>query len=187
MITIREYAKKHHVSYEAIRSQVSRYREDLEGHVITNGRTKYLDDIAVSYLDGKRRNDPVSVVTVERSEIVDALREQIDALRNELMITQKRVIELQSENQRMIATETKYNLLLESSNEKTATIETLREDLKDARREREAAQAQADRAREDLKSVHDETDRIRKERDEAQADARSYRKSVFGFYRKIRK
>ena len=186
MTTIRDYAKDHHVSYEAIRSQVSRYRKDLDGHIVTKGRTKYLDDFAVTFLDGKRKDDPVSVVMMERSEVVDALRDQIDALKNELMTTQKRVIELQSENQLMLEAKTKYDLLLESSAEKTATIESLREDLKDARRERDAAQSQADRAREDLKSVHDESEKIRKERDEARADAGSYRKSIFGLYRKVK-
>ena len=207
MTTIRDYARDHHVSYEAIRSQVSRYREDLDGHVIMKGRTKYLDDFAVEFLNSRRKDDPVSVVTLERNEVVDALRDQIDALKNELMTTQKRVIELQSENQLMIEAKTKYDLLLESSNEKTATINSLREDLTesrktsdqlrekldDARKETDEAKRDADRARSDADQLRKEADqakerseKLKKERDTASKEAKSYRKSVFGFYRKIK-
>lgn len=200
MTTIRDYARDHRVSYEAIRSQVSRYREDLDGHIITKGRTKYLDDFAVEFLNSKRKDDPVSVVTVEKSEIIDSLRDQIEALKNELMTTQKRVIELQSENQKMIEAKIKYDLLLESSNEKQTLIEGLREDLKDAKKETDAAKRDADQARDDLKSARADADQIRKqadearekseklkkERDAAAKEAKSYRKSIFGFYRKVK-
>lgn len=200
MTTIRDYARDHRVSYEAIRSQVSRYREDLDGHIITKGRTKYLDDFAVEFLNSKRKDDPVSVVTVEKSEIIDSLRDQIEALKNELMTTQKRVIELQSENQKMIEAKIKYDLLLESSNEKQTLIEGLREDLKDAKKETDAAKRDADQARDDLKSARADADQIRKqadearekseklkkERDAAAKEAKSYKKSIFGFYRKVK-
>ena len=180
MTTIREYARDHHVSYEAIRKQIARYRKDLEGHITTKRQTKYLDDFAVSFLDDRRRENPVVVFNQERSDEVALLKNQVEALKNELLATQKRVMDLQSENQLMIEAKVKYDLLLESSNEKSATIEALREDLKDARRD-------TDQAREDLKAAKDETDQIRKERDEAQEDARSYQKSMFGLYRKVKR
>lgn len=207
MTTIRDYARDHHVSYEAIRKQIAKYQEDLDGHVITKGKTKYIDDFAVAFLDDRRREAPVSVIQWEETEAVRSLRDQIDALKNELMTTQKRVIELQSENQLMIAAKTKYDILVESSAGKDALIETLREDLKDARsaeetakKETDAAKLDADRAREDLKSARADADQIRKqadearekseklkeERDAAAKEAKSYRKSIFGFYRKIR-
>ena len=184
-MTIREYARQRSVSYEAIRKQINRCQKDLEGHITTKGQTKYLDEYAVEYLDQRRSERPVSVV--------QALRDQIDALKNELMTTQKRLIDAQSENQLLIEAKTKYDLLLESSNEKTATIETLREDLTESRKT-------SDQLRDDLKSARDETDQLRKqadeakeraeklkkERDTAAKEAKSYRKSVFGLYRKIK-
>ena len=200
MTTIRDYARDHRVSYEAIRSQVSRYREDLDGHIITKGRTKYLDDFAVEFLNSKRKDDPVSVVTVEKSEIIDSLRDQIEALKNELMTTQKRVIELQSDNQLMLEAKIKYDLLLESSNEKQALIDGLREDLKStrdaeqsAKQETDEAKRDADQARADAEQIRKEIDETRKdseklksERDEAIKEAKSYRKSIFGLYRKVK-
>ena len=163
-MTIKEYAKTHGISYEAVRKQLTRYCDELRGHITTNGQTKYLDDYAIEFLDQRRRSNPVVVLRQGEREETDLLREQIEALRNELMTTQKRVIELQSENQLMLEAKVKYELLVESNEEKKTTIEALREDLKSAR---------------------DDADQIRKERDAAQADAKSYRKSIFGFYRKI--
>lgn len=207
MTTIRDYARTHNVSYEAIRKQIAKYRGDLEGHIITKGKTKYLDDFAVEYLDQRRKESPVSVVHWEETEVVRALRDQIDALKNELMTTQKRVIELQSDNQLMIEAKTKYDLLLESSNEKTATIESLREDLTesrktsdqlrerldDARKETDEAKRDADRARADADQIRKEADqakerseKLKRERDAAAKEAKSYKKSIFGLYRKIR-
>lgn len=175
-MTIKEYAKTHGISYEAVRKQLSRYRKELDGHITTSGQTKYLDDFAVEFLDKRRKSNPVVVLRQSEREEVEILKEQIEALKNELMTTQKRVIELQSENQLMLADKIKYDLLLESSNEKQTMIDTLRDDLKSAR-------ADADRTRKES----DETrEKLEKERDAAQADARSYRKSVFGFYRKIK-
>lgn len=179
-MTIKEYAKNHGISYEAVRKQIARYKKDLAGHITTHGQTKYIDDYAVEFLDKRRRTNPVVLFHESERAEVDLLRDQVEALKNELMTTQKRVIELQSENQLMLEAKVKYDLLLESSNEKSATIDTLREDLKVARRD-------TDQAREDLKTARADADQIRKERDEAQADARSYQKSIFGLYRKVRK
>lgn len=193
MTTIRDYARDHRVSYEAIRSQISRCKGDLDGHIVTKGRTKYLDDFAVEFLNSRRKDDPVSVVALDRSELVDSLRDQIDALKNELMLTQKRVIELQSENQLMIEAKTKYDLLVESSAGKDALIETLREDLKDARgaeetakKETDAAKRDADQIRKEADEAREESEKLKKERDAAEKEAKSYRKSIFGFYRKVK-
>ena len=39
MISLKDYAKNKGVSYEAVRKQVSRYREELEGHIQKVNRT----------------------------------------------------------------------------------------------------------------------------------------------------
>ena len=180
MTTIRDYAKEHHVSYEAIRSQVSRYRKELEGHIITQGKTKYLDDFAVDFLDGKRKENPVIVVREGDQGEAKLLRDQIEALKNELLSTQKRVIDLQTENQLMIEAKTKYDLLVESSAGKDALIETLRDDLSESRKASEQLRKEVDEAKE-------RSEKLEAERDTAEKEANSYRKSIFGFYRKISK
>ena len=44
VMTTRQFAESQQVTYEAIRKQLIRYREELEGHIIQKGRTKYLDE-----------------------------------------------------------------------------------------------------------------------------------------------
>lgn len=80
MITIKDYAKKHSISYEAARKSVSRYKDELEGHVITEGRTQYLDDEAVAFLDGKRQQNPVVIVNMDKDEEIERLRSEKEAL-----------------------------------------------------------------------------------------------------------
>lgn len=62
MITIRDYAKENNVSYEAIRKQIKRYEDELNGHIIKQNRKQFLDDIAVAILDQHRRENPVIIV-----------------------------------------------------------------------------------------------------------------------------
>lgn len=59
LISIKDYAKKKGVSYEAVRKQVIRYKSELEGHITKINRTQYLNDEAVSFLDTKRQENPV--------------------------------------------------------------------------------------------------------------------------------
>jgi len=44
MITIKEYANNSHISYEASRTRIKRHKADLEGHIIKQGKTTYIDD-----------------------------------------------------------------------------------------------------------------------------------------------
>lgn len=49
MVSIRDYAKMNNVSYEAIRQQVKRYEDELNGHIIKQNRTQFLDDVLQLY------------------------------------------------------------------------------------------------------------------------------------------
>ena len=54
MVSLKEYAKNKGVSYEAVRKQVNRYKDELKGHISKVNRTQYLDEEAVAFLDSKR-------------------------------------------------------------------------------------------------------------------------------------
>ena len=55
-LTIKEYALSRGVSYEAVRMQLKRYGQQLDGLIERQGRTQYLTDEAVAFLDSKRAN-----------------------------------------------------------------------------------------------------------------------------------
>lgn len=55
VISLRDYAAQKGITYEAVRQQVVRYKDELEGHIIKDGRQQFLDEEAVSFLDAKRQ------------------------------------------------------------------------------------------------------------------------------------
>ena len=61
MITLRDYANQKGISYEAVRRQLKRYSSELEGHITKQGRTRFLDDEAVAFLEEHRQDNAVSV------------------------------------------------------------------------------------------------------------------------------
>ncbi len=96
MISLKDYAKNKGISYEAVRKQVSRYREELEGHIQKVNRTQYLDDEAVAFLDAKRQENPIVIYEVSKDEEIQRLTDenkallvQIAQIQNELIQTQK--------------------------------------------------------------------------------------------------
>ena len=84
MISFKEYAVEHRISYEAVRKQVSRYERELSGHIEKKGRKQYLDDYAVKFLDERRNSNVVAVLS-------DDIKNE--AARNE---------ELQEENKQLL-------------------------------------------------------------------------------------
>lgn len=79
-MTMKDYAHKCGVSYEAVRKQVRRYADELEGHIKQQGRVQVLDDWAVDYLDDKRQGNPVVVAQTDLQQELQQLRNENKAL-----------------------------------------------------------------------------------------------------------
>ena len=157
LMTIKQYAQSQHISYEAVRKQVASYKHELQDHIIRKGRTQYLDEYAVEYLSKRRRESPVIVMEQSKDETIADLKEQIDALRDQLMAAQNEllrekdhIIELQEESRKSLEAQTRYAALLEDNESKTEQIRELTE-----------------------------------QRDAAEKEARSYQPSWFGLYKKV--
>ena len=93
MLSLREYAEKQHVSYEAVRKQVARYREELGEHIIKQGRKQFLDDEAAAFLDEKRRGSPIIVLEKAKDDRIEELEAQNEALKAKVMQLQDQVID----------------------------------------------------------------------------------------------
>lgn len=92
MITLKDYAKKKNVSYEAVRKQVNRYRDELGDHLYKKDRTQYLDEEGEAFLDGKRASNPVILVEHDKDEQIDELKHQNEALKIKIMELQDQLI-----------------------------------------------------------------------------------------------
>ena len=81
MVSLKDYAKSKKVSYEAVRKQVNRYREELGRHLIRDGKTQFLDEEGVAFLDEKRKSNPVIIMESDKDEQIEELRRVNDNLR----------------------------------------------------------------------------------------------------------
>ncbi len=93
MISIKEYAAQKRVSYEAVRKQIKRYEDELGEHLIKNGRTQFLDDDAVAFLDEKRQNNPVIIFEHDKDEQIDQLKNDNERLKALVAELQNKIIE----------------------------------------------------------------------------------------------
>ena len=144
MITIKDYAKQKGVSYEAIRKQIKRYEDELEGHLVKQNRFLMLDDEAVQFLDSKRSENPVIVYEQNKDEELEQLRHENKVLLIQMNTVQDQLGKVQ---QKLIAEMNTTKLLTQEKVqylEYKAQSEQKEIQLKDLARAREAAQAKAD-------------------------------------------
>lgn len=80
MISIKDYAEKHNITYEAARQSVERYKAEMEGHIHCKGRTRFLDDEAEQLLDDKRRGNPIVVLQTDKDIEIQRLQDENKAL-----------------------------------------------------------------------------------------------------------
>ena len=99
----------HGISYEAARQQVNRHKDALEGHIIREGRTQYLDDIAVGILDETRTKQPIIMQEVNDRQELEDLRAQnatlllkITELQDQLLSERAKVVQLQEKMMGML-------------------------------------------------------------------------------------
>lgn len=110
MISIKDYAQSKGVTYEAVRKQVKRYKDELGTHVQKQGRTQYLDEEAVKILDSKRAESPVVLIQAGKDEEIERLTAENKALllklaevQDALIQEQKKVFTLQEEKIELLA------------------------------------------------------------------------------------
>ena len=111
MLSIKDYARNKNVSYEAVRTQIKRYSDDLKGHITKQGRTRFLDEHAIAFLDAKRKDNPVVIVNSSKSEELDLLREENARLKDALLEAQNKLLDAQEEKIRAIEAQNRVGVL----------------------------------------------------------------------------
>ena len=138
MVSIRDYAKMNNVSYEAIRQQVKRYEDELNGHIIKQNRTQFLDEVAVEILDRHRGESPIVIVNQDTSSKLQLLEEENKNLLVKVAAQADKISQLSEELKNK--TEKMTSLLLEDK-EKTLLLEQKKnqeEELERIKKELEA-------------------------------------------------
>ena len=140
MKSLKDYANEHRISYEAVRKQVVRYEKELEGHITKQGKKQFLDDYAVNFLDERRNNNVVTVLSEdiqnESAKAAEYQKKYEQAL--------ERIIQLEEENKKGIEAAAKLQLIEANHEELKAEREELT--TKVAQLETEKAQLQKENA-----------------------------------------
>ena len=95
LVTIKQFADSQGISYEAVRKQLHKYSEELSGHVIPKDRTRYLDEVAVKFLQERRRESPIILQNMDQGEEISRLMDQVEYLRAQLVSAQNKLLESQ--------------------------------------------------------------------------------------------
>lgn len=160
MISIKDYAKSHGISYEAVRQQVSRYAgREIDGfcladHITKVDRTQYIDDEGAAFLDARRAKNPVIVQQEERDETIERLRAQVGELQARLIAEQDRYIKLIDEKH---AIEMREQALLADKQ----MIDDIRADAVQAKNRAEEAEAARKQAEAEAAKAQEEAGQLR--------------------------
>ena len=133
MVSIRDYAKMNNVSYEAIRQQVKRYEDELNGHIIKQNRTQFLDDVAVDILDQHRKENPVVIINKDTDSRLKQLEDENKNLLIKVAQQADKISQLNEDLKNKI--EQMTSLLLEN-NEKTFLLEQKKDHAEQLNREK---------------------------------------------------
>ena len=108
IISLKDYAKQNNISYEAVRKQVARYKKELEGHIIKDNRTQFLDEEAVAFLDARREKSPVVIIQQDKDDRIKGLEEENKTLLQRVALLQERQLQMQEEltAQKLLAAKT---------------------------------------------------------------------------------
>ena len=181
MVSIKDYAKEHGVSYEAVRSQVARYMDRevdgfrLSDHISKVGRTQYIDEKGIAFLDERRSRSPIVIQQEERDETIERLRTRVDELQARLIAAQDeyRVLmeekhEIEMREQALIADKQMIAEIRAETAEAVARAEEAEKARKKAEEEAKDARAQAEQQAIAAKEAREEADRLRAEAAEAE-------------------
>lgn len=189
VISLKDYAEQKNVSYEAVRQQVVRYKDELAGHVIRDGRQQFLDEDAVVFLDAKRTRNPVTIIQMDKDERIEELEAQVKALLTKTADQADRIsalAEWKAENAMLIAGAEQSRLALQAAQEEKDTLQRdynqAVETLEQMRKEASMRLMQAEEAEErKLQAQHlAESEKVAREaaetaREAAEAEAQALR------------
>lgn len=188
--TIKQYAAHAGVSVQSVyrRLQTEQNVRALEGHIIKDRGSTFLDEYAVQYLDGTR---PAAIVgspaaqqeqiVLELSDKAHKLQEENDALKEKLMDALQRLTAATQDaaDSKIALADSQARLrLLEAQNE--ATGDLLQEHKEEVRKKAE----EADQLRQDLDQAQKEALQLRQDligMDQLKADLREAENEVEGF------
>ena len=182
--SISELAAEVGVSYEAVRRNVVRYKKELEGHITTVDKKQLLDEYAVDFIKGKRRESPVVVKVESASEAVEAYKQEVEDLKRRLIGIQERILELEHENRNLIESRIRCEYLTTQHQEDMERIRGLYEQQDADRDQLRQLNSQVAVDQVQIEALRAEKDKAQAAADQARQEVNQFQRTIFGFYRK---
>lgn len=95
--SIKDYAESRGVTYQSIYQMIQRHNDQLQEHLIKIGRTTYLDDYAIKYLDEKRNKQGIIIQNIENKEEITKLEKEKEELQDKITSLLEQYAEVQTE------------------------------------------------------------------------------------------
>lgn len=189
-ITIKDFAEAEGVSYEAIRKSVMRYKDEMQGHVFQRNRVTYLDETAVEYLKKRRKVSPVVIHREDKQAEERALRDQLEDLRSRYEVSQEKLVaalehvqELQGQVRQI---EQKNVLLIEQTGKAEQDMAEAVKRYAEEKARADVATIRADAYQAKVDAMEGRLADAEARATAAEEEAGSYKRGLFGFYRKRR-
>ena len=123
MITVKEFAKSQHRTVQAVYQSINRYKVQLQDHIKKVGRTSYLDDEAVAFLESKREQNPVVVYQQDKDEELETLRKNADVMKAQIAKLLEEASKSKDEYTALLEEKHKLELLPAETEKKLALTE----------------------------------------------------------------
>ncbi len=149
LMTLKDYAEKKGITYEAVRKQVARYKLELDGHIVSDGKRQYLDDQAMAFLDEKRASNPIVVMEEGKTAEIERLKEENERMKNQLLANQQEMISIQQRLMTAIEDNNSKQLLITKNEQKIADYDRMHEAWGNSNMQRMAAETEAQKMRQE--------------------------------------
>lgn len=93
MLSVKEYAEKHGVSTQSVYKMMQTHRIELDGHIVKQGKARYLTDEAVEILESYRMASQVVVKQMEDQTKIEELKQQIAELQAKILSQSEDLVE----------------------------------------------------------------------------------------------
>ena len=182
VISLKDYAKRHNITYEAVRKQVSRFKSELSEHIIQDGKQQLLDEEAVAFLDARRERNPISIIQQDKDDTISALEDENKNLLQQIVVLQNELLREKDLRISLAEKAAKVALLEESRIKTEMALESVTNEKNKLQARAEEAEGvndaligQADKERQRAESLQAELDRRQAELDEERSKKISFR------------
>lgn len=146
LITIKDYADRSGISYEAARQLINRHRDELGDHITKRKKTQYLDEEAVELLNGIRGNNELSArMSSDAEELAD--------LRQEKAIMLQKIAEQADRISALAEWKAEQSMLIAEAAQTRAALEVAQTERNDLSSQLSATKDKLDAAEEEIQQL----------------------------------